>query len=757
MTHLLDRLALVEQRVRRAVTARRSTDPEPDDPFRGLYLSDEAVRRILDEPWTVPAPDAVDAQRLAAVEVAAGDSRLRTLARDFGLQALDVELLLIALAPDLDSRFEPLYGYLNDDVTRRRPTVGLALALCGAPAASPGARGRLAASAPLPGRGLLLVEEPDRPFLSRSLRVPDRVTAHLLGDDTPDPRLADLLTPLPTPLGAQPDPMPGPVVRTAPCTGGLHPPVRDEPPGAGVGSGPDLPGGSTAQRPREASATGAPGAVARAGGSAPAAARPTASADRSPARRLGAAVAAGITLAHLREPPGASARGTAAAALRCAGRTAWWLDLAQLAGDPAPAEAVRAAGREAGLRGAGLVAGPVEAVSGRPELIRALTGLPVPVLLYGRATWDPAWSAAVPLLVDVDRTGAADRTALWQAALAAGGVGGDAPATTTADPTAAASFLLTPDQVARAARTARQQAVLSGGPLTDAHLLHGARAQNSSGLERLARRIEPTVGWDDLVLPPAVLGQLRELAARARHRDQVLGDWAMRPGGGRGRGVMALFAGDSGTGKTLSAEVIADALGLDLYTVDLATVVDKYVGETEKNLERIFTEAAGVNAVLLFDEADAVFGKRSEVKDAHDRYANVESAYLLQRMESFDGLAVLATNLRANLDEAFTRRLDLVVDFPLPDADHRTALWERCLGAALPRAADLDLAFCGRSFELAGGDIRSAAVTAAYLAAEAARPVTMADLVRAVAREYRKLGRLCLESEFGPYLPLTRP
>ena len=198
----------------------------------------------------------------------------------------------------------------------------------------------------------------------------------------------------------------------------------------------------------------------------------------------------------------------------------------------------------------------------------------------------------------------------------------------------------------------------------------------------------------------------------------------MRPGGGRGRGVTALFAGDSGTGKTMSAEVIAAELGLDLYAVDLSTVVDKYVGETEKNLERIFTEAAGVNGVLLFDEADAIFGKRSEVSDAHDRYANVECAYLLQRMESFDGLAVLATNLRANLDEAFTRRLDVIVDFPMPDAEQRRALWDRCLGAALPRADDLDLDFCAERFELAGGNIRSCAVTAAYLAAEAGRPVS---------------------------------
>ncbi|MHC5905470.1 ATP-binding protein, partial [Streptomyces sp. S6] len=278
------------------------------------------------------------------------------------------------------------------------------------------------------------------------------------------------------------------------------------------------------------------------------------------------------------------------------------------------------------------------------------------------------------------------------------------------------------------------------------------RAQNGAGLERLARRVEPGVGWDDLVLPPATYRRLHELALRARHREQVLGQWGMRPGGGRGRGVIALFAGESGTGKTMSAEVVAADLGMDLYVVDLSTVVDKYIGETEKNLERIFTEASAVNAVLLFDEADAIFGKRSEVKDAHDRHANIESAYLLQRMESFDGIAVLTTNLRANLDEAFTRRLDVVADFPVPDADQRLALWERCLGDRLPRAADLDLPFCADRFELAGGSIRACAVTAAYLAAESGEALTMRQVVTSVAREYRKLGRLVLESEFGRYL-----
>jgi len=355
----------------------------------------------------------------------------------------------------------------------------------------------------------------------------------------------------------------------------------------------------------------------------------------------------------------------------------------------------------------------------------------------------------VPLVVDALTGSVAARLGQWESNL-----GVDAPARLDeADVTT--QFVLSAEQVGRAVEAARLQAQLAGDTISVDYLRAGARAQNGAGLERLARRIQPDVRWDDLVLAPATADALRELAGRARRRDLVLDSWGMRPGGGRGRGITVLFAGDSGTGKTMSAEVVAHDLGLDLYAVNLATVVDKYVGETEKNLERIFTEADGVNAVLLFDEADALFGKRSEVRDANDRYANIEVAYLLQRMETFDGLAILATNLRANVDDAFARRLDMVVDFPTPDVELRRALWDRCLAAAVPRADDLDLDFCARAFELSGGNIRSIAITAAYLAADAARPVAMIDLIRGVHREYRKLGRLVVASEFGEYHQMT--
>jgi SpoVK/Ycf46/Vps4 family AAA+-type ATPase len=222
----------------------------------------------------------------------------------------------------------------------------------------------------------------------------------------------------------------------------------------------------------------------------------------------------------------------------------------------------------------------------------------------------------------------------------------------------------------------------------------------------------------------------------------VLGAWGLRVGGGRGHGVTALFAGESGTGKTLAAEVVAREVGLDLYVVELSALVDKYVGETEKNLERVFAQADKGNMMLLFDEADAIFGKRSETKDAHDRYANMESSYLLQRLESFGGVAVLTTNLRGNIDDAFTRRFDLVAHFPFPDKELRRQLWGGCLTGSVPVAGDIDLDSIAGLFELAGGSVRAAATTAAYLAAAAGRPVSQGDLLAGARREYRKQGRL---------------
>jgi hypothetical protein len=673
--HLYARLHALDEHVRGAVARRRAGIHGPDDPFRGLYVSEDDVDRLLSEPAD-PLPalpdDAVRRiEREADRVVAAGaDLRLRRLAASFDLEPLDIALLLVALAPDLDARFERLYGYLHDDVARRRASVGLALELAGAAVDPAAARHRLLAG-PLVTGGLVLVEDGDRPFLTRSLRVPDRIAMHLLGDDHPDPEVSPFLVP----------------VRAS----------HD--------------GDQTA---------------------------------------LACALSAGATVIYIRERGASSGRGFAATVLAQAGLDTVALDLAVLDGADGVATLALAGLREARLRGAGLVAGPVERLEQLDRAaIREVAEAGWPVVLTGAKSWDPSWSATIPLVVELDAPGRDARAQMWRDAL-----GDELPKGLDAA-TATAPFRLGPEQVERAARAARLSAALAERPLAAADLQAGARSQNAAGLERLARRISPRVGWGDLVLPERTARHVREIAERAAQRERVLDEWRLGSHRAGDRGIVALFAGESGTGKTMAAEVLAGELGLDLYTIDLATVVDKYVGETEKNLDRIFTEADSVNAVLFFDEADAIFGKRSEVRDAHDRYANVETAYLLQRLETFDGITILATNLKANIDDAFARRLDAVVDFPMPDVEHRRKLWEHSLGPGVPRAKGLDLDFCAQAFELSGGNIRNIAFAASYLAAAGHGRVGMPELMHAVAREYRKLGRLCTPSEFGPYYDLV--
>jgi hypothetical protein len=664
---LLRCLEELETRVRSLVAARRANDDNPDDRFRGLYLAEADVERVAarrrDEqaaPWG-PAMESAGAASARLVEVA----------RRLGLDDLDVGILLVALAPDLDRRFEQFYGYLQDDVTRRRAGIDLAVELCGAAGADVSVRERFTPQARLIREGLLLVEEPDRPFLTRSLRVPDGVCNYLVGSDAIDNAL--------TPFLAAMEPHPSPEV--------------------------DM--------------------IAR-------------------------SMKAGSLLWYLREQPGASGYSIAAAAFSAIGSRPLAIDLRKAdPGDDLAALAAIAI-REARLRDVPLVVGPVEIVTSSVDAIRAIADSSGPVALVGTAAWDPSWSTRTPLQLSASPAPHEDRLRLWRSGLDG--------RTEDLDPvTATAHFKLAPDQIQRAAAVAAQAAAAENRRVEVADLLHGARSQAAIGLERLARRVEPSFGWADLVLPDDAIGALREISARVRHKERVLKEWSMRRGEGRDEGVAALFAGQSGTGKTMAAEVIAGDLGLHLYTVDLATVVDKYIGETEKNLERIFGEAEAASAVLFFDEADALFGKRSDVKDAHDRYANVETAYLLQRMEAFDGIVVLATNLRANLDEAFTRRLDKIVTFPMPGPDERARLWRRCFRPPLPLDGDVDLDFCARAFELSGGSIRNIALGAAYRAADSSGAVTMRDVIVATEDEYHKMGRLCRAEEFGPYFDLVSP
>jgi adenylate kinase family enzyme len=321
----------------------------------------------------------------------------------------------------------------------------------------------------------------------------------------------------------------------------------------------------------------------------------------------------------------------------------------------------------------------------------------------------------------------------------------------------AAKFRLSIEQIVAAAEVSRVAARTRGQDTPEpADLDLGARHASSSRLGDLAARLSPGYSFDDLVLPDRQRDLLRSISAYLRHRDRVLSEWGYEVTVARTQGLKVLFAGESGTGKTMVAQVLAAELGLDLFRVDLATVVSKYIGETEKNLERIFTAADGSNAILFFDEADALFGKRSEVSDSHDRYANIEVAYLLQRMELYPGAVILATNFKRNIDDAFIRRLDFVVDFPFPEADDRKKIWRLVLPQAAPVSDDIDLDFLATQFKLSGGAIRNCSLAAAFRAADEDGEISMGHLVRAVAQEYGKQGRLTLEADFERFHELIR-
>ncbi len=273
------------------------------------------------------------------------------------------------------------------------------------------------------------------------------------------------------------------------------------------------------------------------------------------------------------------------------------------------------------------------------------------------------------------------------------------------------------------------------------------RVQVRSRLDDLAQCIEPAAAWDDLVLPELQRQVLRDIAMHVKQRARVYETWGFATRGTRGLGISALFAGVSGTGKTMAAEVLANELRLDLYRIDLSQVVSKYIGETEKNLRRVFDAAEEGGAILLFDEADALFGKRSEVKDSHDRYANIEVSYLLQRMEAYRGLAILTTNMKSALDTAFLRRIRFIVQFPFPDAAQRGEIWRRIFPASTPTDG-LDMVRLAR-LNVTGGNIRNIALNAAFLAADADEPVRMVHLLRASRSEYAKLEKSLTDAEIG--------
>lgn len=685
-----------------------------EDRFRGLYITREDVERSLGgSPAEGGLFDTAADGPLQPFDID-DDTRIVWLARTLALSPFDVNVLLLALAPEIDLKYERIYAFLQDNVTRTRPTVELALNLLSRSVEEKlGRIERFQAAAPLLREGILELL-PDSgaarpPLLAHYLALDPQITGFLLGLGGPDRRLADF------------------VESTHPMTfleeQALDPEVIE-----GVAS--------LLDRAIEA---------------------------EEPVR------------IYLRGRRGVGTRDLAEAIAAEAGKRMLVVRLGRmLAAESDASRQVRRVFRQAWLDDAVLLWLEADALfdSRYAEildvLLSELRDHPGICVLTGEAPWVPSPSVPTGVVaIDLEPPGFHDRSSSWVSCTARYGIDAtDDEITMLAD-----RFRLTGPQIEDAVSVARQRlswdvedAQLSleqtGEPGRDTrrlvleHLLAAARSQTGHALARLTQRIEPVYRKADIVLPAETLRQLDEICTRVARRHTVLDDWGWEDKLSLGKGTSALFSGPSGTGKTMAAEVIANEVGLELYRIDLATVMDKYVGETEKKLDQIFEAAGASNAVLLFDEADALFGKRSEVRDSHDRYANVEISYLLQKIEEYDQLALLATNLPQNLDEAFTRRLTFTVRFPAPDIDGRRQIWEKIWPARTPLSDDLDLDYLAREYRLTGGNIKNIAMAACFYAAEEGTSVTMDHVLRATRREFEQLGKPMVVPAQGRREPL---
>ncbi|MCG8417536.1 MAG: ATP-binding protein [Proteobacteria bacterium] len=613
------------------------------------------------------------------------------LARNLNLDAVSLAAVVIAVAPHVDRKYERVYAFLQDDLTRPEPRVDLALTLLAGSATERLAlRDRFADDSPLLRSGLVRLgippEGPQRSWLSRTIDISPRLVRFLLDQDG-------------------------------------------------------------AERAVEAMRPGGP--------------LPPATISQQHALdqfdRIWQLDAGAIGIIQT----GDSAAGLCSAAelARKRGRPFLPADLARAAAVQFPiSERIQSAINEARLTGALLAFIGIDEL-GQQGKAAAATALAAgldryqgPCVIFCQAGPDlhRELSARAVLILHAPPPDLSERRELWQRGLR------DASADHADE--VAWRFRLGSGQIHDAARMfhfleAARSANGSSGPAIDS-LIRACQFQSRHQLGDLAQLVPPQFNWDDLVLPGDSVTQLRSVVAHLRHREVVFDQWGFGAKAPYGRGLAVLFSGPPGTGKTMSASLVAGELKLELFRIDLAGIVSKYIGETEKNLDRVFAAAWRSNAILFFDEADALFGKRTEVKDAHDRHANVETSYLLQKIEEFDGVTILATNLKKNIDPAFLRRIQILVDFPFPTSEMRRRLWRTLLPDQMPVESSLEIAFLADQFELAGGAIKNVIQTAAVMAASDGAVVRLGHILHGIRRELQKQGRILNISDFGRYASL---
>jgi AAA+ superfamily predicted ATPase len=699
--HLLDELEYLNLMLRRAVLLQRArrAGAEPD-PLRGMLITEAEIDRLMAAgerggPDVADLDDAIDAQRgqirerIERSRAAGVRLPLAQLAAMHALSEAETDLLLVALGPEIETFYETSYAYLQNDVTRKRPSVELALELiCRSPHEKLIARRLLAEDSRLVAGGLVHLGEEsyDRQptLLRRFLKMDDSALRFVL----------------------------------------------EQPPAAREGVRVVDPGAHEPELSVSAESAGALDALAQA---------------------LGRSGIAG-SLVHLEGGAEAPLTQAAEALGSALGRRVMITDFERLAQSP---EAAAALVHDAVLWDALPVlrlppAGAGEGVAARPPgygetVWRALrdAGLGVVALGHGddlrRLPPDfRLWR------IQVDPPSFEERQALWRAV-----AGPSLPAAEVER--LADLYPFGAERIRQTAALARTHAALAGQPDTPPDLpalMRAARTVATPNLQRFATVYPPRLGWSDIILPDDRKQQLRSLTERVTNRAMVQRDWGFADKQTRGRGLAVLFSGPPGTGKTMAAEIIASELSLELFQIDLSTVMSKYIGDMEKHISTIFAEAEQGQCVLFFDECDAVFGKRMEVRDAHDYYANTQVNYLLQRLEQYEGIVLLATNFQQNIDEAFMRRLQDSVDFPFPDEDARKQIWRLQFPARAP-VGDLDFGALA-THRMAGGAIRNAAQYAAYRAAEGGGPqprIEMEHVLEGIRREFQKMGKLVVAAD----------
>ena len=689
-------LSRVDQLLNRAVEAASNIASAPiTDPLRGLFVSDADAGRLINR-GAEPLRQVLDFER-PLVDVTTAGPRWRRIANAFALAPFELDVMALALAPELDLRYEKIFGYLHDDITKRWLTPDLAAQLlCSSFDERLAVRQFFTPDAALLRYHLVqLVEDPNQlngSCISHAIKLDNAVIDFLLGAAVIDGRLGQS-------AHLEVDPAVSNSAAAIHSVDTMLSDLRDVVRGSqrfallGPDRGLKLEVARRAARELE---------------------QPLLVIDLPALLQLG--IPFGEAVAHV------------ARSGQLNGALLIWLG-----GDQ-------------------LLRGDADAAARLDTWVTAVAPFALTHLVAAADARGTAGTAHEFVRIELPLPDAAAREDHWLQRLAACGVA--LPHSEIA--LLADVFRMDAGAIERAIEQAlrTRQHVGSDTAITCTDLFAAARAQILSSLPRYATRMAATQHWDDIVLPPDHLLQLRELCDRVRHRRTVLETWGFERRLTLGRGIAALFAGPSGTGKTMAAQIIAGTLGMDLYRVEIPAVVSKYIGETEKALDQLFREAQGTSVILFFDEADALFGKRSEVKDAHDRYANIEISYLLQAIEQYDGLTILATNLRHNVDDAFVRRLAFSITFPFPEENERRRIWQKSWPAQLPLADDIDFDFLARQFKLAGGNIRNVTLAAAFCAAADGGRVNMAHIVRGVRREFQKMGKICVESEFGRYFEL---